>query len=864
MSEIPFGTRLRSHLTRYRAHYLAFLSQQHRDPGILKSLPKPVDDLHLDDIFVDLSVAQRPAVIAGASRPIWEHLAHARSGHFVLSGPSGSGKTTLLHRIALELADKSKSRHLPHKLPIFLDLNEDTEAVGRADYSLAVAVERSMASQGGPTAPPDWFEVQLQAGRCVVLLDGLDEVLSSESVPKHREMVAWIEAQREAYSDNQFVLGWRPHSDHPPPIEGAALLEIQLLESEQIRHIVETWYRQSGPAATGEGAEDLLRRLKEVESLSEMATNPLLLTLIATVYRFRGRLPERRHELFAETCEILFGQNRKTLEPLAWSRMHDVEHQTQEHQVVLEDGRGFDFIHLAFLEYLAAVHARQEALESELAQKVADPRWHAVLRHYAAQGDAGTILAACFAGDRPDVEALMLAIGCANDIRGVAPEWRRQVDDFVTEGLEDSDPERFRLAAQTLLARRLAAMVPAGEKTFVTPEYVNHTEYQLFIDEERRAMRFRHPDSWTEDIDHPRFPPGEALRPVVGMRASDAAAFCNYLSYRSSVWRYRLPRAGELQGLDLAPPQAAGTARGYWVESDTGKLVFEDATPDPRPPDGVSAKEYLSQLSESDLILDRHRVLTFDRTLGGHFDRVYEIGNRIRDQAAALHGRDAELDLILDRIPTHSLDIEKQLVLNFIHPEDNVGGLTAPCRTLSKLRNEIDLSFEYARDKALGDDVEVTTGHMLQDAFQLSYSLKLARGRVFMLAVHPRDALDLKADRALDLDRSRSLRNILIKSEIFHANPNRLKTFGPVLEYLLLRSNVRSPDLDPGLDPRSIRWLVRSTLLVAHNLGTRRPRRDGVDQTLLDCYADFALLEGRIEGKFPDFEGIRLIKERVT
>src|SRR5205085_152680 len=58
------------------------------------------------------------------------------------------------------------------------------------------------------------------------------------------------------------------------------------------------------------GAEDLLRRLAN-NALTELSANPLLLTMIATIHRYRGMLPDRRVDLYKEICEVFLGKRRQ-------------------------------------------------------------------------------------------------------------------------------------------------------------------------------------------------------------------------------------------------------------------------------------------------------------------------------------------------------------------------------------------------------------------------------------------------------------------------------------------------------------------------------------------------------------------------
>lgn len=60
-----------------------------------------------------------------------------------------------------------------------------------------------------------------------------------------------------------------------------------------------------------EGAHDLLRRLYRTPALLAFAVNPLLLTMIATVHRYRGSLPGSRVALYGEICEVFLGKRRE-------------------------------------------------------------------------------------------------------------------------------------------------------------------------------------------------------------------------------------------------------------------------------------------------------------------------------------------------------------------------------------------------------------------------------------------------------------------------------------------------------------------------------------------------------------------------
>ena len=59
------------------------------------------------------------------------------------------------------------------------------------------------------------------------------------------------------------------------------------------------------------GAQDLVRRIQQASALSSMAVNPLLLTMIATIHRYRSTLPGKRVELYAEICDVFLGKRQQ-------------------------------------------------------------------------------------------------------------------------------------------------------------------------------------------------------------------------------------------------------------------------------------------------------------------------------------------------------------------------------------------------------------------------------------------------------------------------------------------------------------------------------------------------------------------------
>ncbi len=80
------------------------------------------------------------------------------------------------------------------------------------------------------------------------------------------------------------------------------------------------------------------------------------------------------------------------------------------------------------------------------------------------------------------------------------------------------------------------------ENTYVDDSLITCAEYQLFIDEMRKQGKYYQPDHWTSY----HYPAEQARKPILGIRQSDAVAFCEWLTQRENgEWQYRLPFKAE-------------------------------------------------------------------------------------------------------------------------------------------------------------------------------------------------------------------------------------------------------------------------------------------------------------------------------
>lgn len=241
-------------VSRYRSKYLEHVRYECRDFDVKGLSTQGTYTLELQRVFVELSVdatpvhetsqnpiPKLPLHLQEGRHDIWEYLAVGRN--LALIGAPGSGKTTLLRHIALVLASgagRPQSASV-HRLPVLLFLrNHAKEIAAGADLTLANIIESSDVVREMPERAPDaWFERQLSKGRCLVLLDGLDEVADTDT---RTHLVRWLESQMKAYGKNLFIVTSRPHGYHNNPLNAVHTLVVRPFSPKQVHRFISNWY----------------------------------------------------------------------------------------------------------------------------------------------------------------------------------------------------------------------------------------------------------------------------------------------------------------------------------------------------------------------------------------------------------------------------------------------------------------------------------------------------------------------------------------------------------------------------------------------------------------------------------------------
>ncbi len=314
-----FNAALQRYLTWVENHYsrLNLRGVAPRNPDL--------DKVTLKDVYVSLRVT-----FDGKERDEWvgrdqdidmAELLKEQTQLAIIGGP-GSGKTTFLHIIASAIAhawntqDRSLvERHLGLRgelpVPIVVPLSEYNRHRRKqtGDSRLRTYINRHLIANE-VDLPNDFFERLLDhPKRCLLLLDGLDEVANEDE----RSLVrGTVERLADTDEIEQIIVTSRTHAYEGESRLGAfRVAAMQPMQPAQVSKLIARWctavYSEwECDSAIGElqAAIDHLEQRRQQRNEPRLIDTPLMVTIVAIVHYDQHRLPEQRSELYEKCIDV--------------------------------------------------------------------------------------------------------------------------------------------------------------------------------------------------------------------------------------------------------------------------------------------------------------------------------------------------------------------------------------------------------------------------------------------------------------------------------------------------------------------------------------------------------------------------------
>lgn len=321
------------------AAFLAYLTDRHyylslKGMGVSDRVPLR---LKLLDLYVPLKARmelpegetwKRDLSLAGRDIAEYEEPLHfgdpvpllnvlkSYSGVVVLGDP-GAGKTTFVKYLAVRLArGEGAKMGLDDYLPILLPLAAFANALQSDDIRLDDFIADYFSGIGADLPIGPMLKEALKAGRALILLDGLDEVrdinMRNTVVERVVDFYTFHRHQGNKFVLTSRVVGYRAVR---PSAEDLAECTIVDFEDDEIEDFVERWttalekqaqgHTQVAQADAEADRRDLLDAIQHNAGVRQLASTPLLLTILALMKRQGVTLPERRVQLYDQYVSTL-------------------------------------------------------------------------------------------------------------------------------------------------------------------------------------------------------------------------------------------------------------------------------------------------------------------------------------------------------------------------------------------------------------------------------------------------------------------------------------------------------------------------------------------------------------------------------
>ena len=255
----------------------------------------------------------------------WQ-IAKKKESRIVVLADPGMGKSTLLRMEVIEAVKDSRQILEAGKavkevtIPLFIRLStladEVQEGLTIKDAILTIIQKRydSIFLKSDHDTTQNFLKnfliEQLETAKCLLLLDALDEVPQE----KRPQLLEKLNEFVSSYSNVRIIGTSRIVGYAGSLVNGAKEMEIVPFTQAQTEQYIQVWFKTLKEQSVR--AEGLIKALQERPQLSGLAQNPLLLSLICSLYQQdQLTLPARRGKIYEKSVNFMlkeWGQNRQS------------------------------------------------------------------------------------------------------------------------------------------------------------------------------------------------------------------------------------------------------------------------------------------------------------------------------------------------------------------------------------------------------------------------------------------------------------------------------------------------------------------------------------------------------------------------